>query len=246
MTLLRNYLRENYGSYAGKDFFERPMFNPSIILKIIKDLEGEKEELREDKQSLEEKIKRLKREKMFIEMDNHTTKEDIGYLKTENEELKEESEELKEENERLKKQLDFICSESRKNERDFGRVKKENIERLKEKNKDLKNLVDSYSDNVKCYKRLLEDNNRASAGDVLRTFLVGSIIRQVEEKEENNMGLDLFEVLIARKSESVWGEEIETIYVMAANETQVLQTIEEKNLLGKYDRIEIKPLEYIQ
>ena len=131
MSGLNDYLKENYMSYIKAGGF----LDFDIILQIIKDLEGEKEELRKDLESRNNRIETLLHHRKYLE---------------------EKNQDIREEN-----------------------------ERLKEKNKELKNLVDSYSDNVKCYERLLEDNNRASAGDVLRTFLVGSIIHQVEEKEEN-------------------------------------------------------------
>ena len=65
---------------------------------------------------------------------------------------------------------------------------REENERLKEKNKELKKLVDSYSDNVKCYKNLVEN-------ETMR-----------DPEDESDVGKQLFSVKAKTKFRDTEGE----------------------------------------
>ena len=96
MSGLNNYLRENYMSYL-EDGRVCGILNETI-LQIIKDLEGEKEELKKDLESRNNRIETLL----------HHRK----YLDEKNQELREENERLKKEKECLEKDYDWVYKEA--------------------------------------------------------------------------------------------------------------------------------------
>ena len=171
MSGLNNYLRENYMSYL-EDGRVCGILNETI-LQIIKDLEGEKEELSKD---LENKNKR-------IETLLHHRK----CLDEENQDIREDKQKLKKEKECLEKDYDWMYEE---------------LNRLYDGRKELKNLVDSYSDNVKRYKTLGENETMRDPEDESdvgkKLFSVKAKIKFRDTEGEHRAFGSKFEFVMAR------------------------------------------------
>ena len=131
--MLNDYLKENYSVYLEDNELG---FGANVILQIIKDLEGEKEELRKDLENKNNRIETLLHHRKCLD--------------EENQDIREDKQKLKKEKECLEKDYDWMYEE---------------LNRLYDGRKELKNLVDSYSDNVKCYKSLGENETMRDPED---------------------------------------------------------------------------------